>query len=200
MNEKRILGEIFALKVADGRATQKALCARLGEDAGQVEKAVSALRARRLVEGSPRGLRLTDKGRAKVKVVFIGGSFELIHPGHLHTILQAKNLGDVLVAVVARDTTIRRRKHREPITTENERLNLLSSLRAVDAAMLGVEGDIYVTLEKVKPDVVALGYDQYHAEEEIAKEAARRGMRLRVFRLRPATTIIKTSKIIEALS
>jgi cytidyltransferase-like protein len=200
MRDKRIIGEIFALRLAVGRATQKALGDRLGEDASQIAKAISSLRSRRLVEGSSRDLRLTDAGRAKVKVVFMGGSFELIHPGHLHTILQSKRLGDVLVAVLARDSTIRKRKHREPITTEAERLNLLSSLRAVDAAILGVEGDIYVTLERVSPDVVALGYDQYHAEEEISREAARRGMRLKVVRLQPATRIIKTSKIIEALS
>lgn len=183
----------------EGRAASKALTAKLGCDAAETAKKLSELRSRGLVEGSASRLRLTKKGRAKVRVVFIGGGFEVIHPGHLYTILRAKRLGDVLVAVLARDSTIRRRKGREPVSTEEERLALLSSLRAVDAAVLGVEGDIYTTLERVSPDVVALGYDQYHGEKEIVREAERRGMRVRVVRLKPAATDVKTSRILEEL-
>ena len=76
---------------------------------------------------------------------------------------------------------------------------LMSSLRVVDAAILGVEGDIYTTLERVSPDVVALGYDQYHGVKEIVREAARRGMRISVVRLKPAATDVKTSKLLEEL-
>jgi cytidyltransferase-like protein len=129
-------------------------------------------------------------------VVFIGGGFEVIHLGHLYTIEKAKALGDVLIVSVARDSTIRKRKKREPVAKEEERVKLLSSMRQVDAAILGVEGDIYETLEKVAPDVVALGYDQYHMETEVAKEAARRGMKIRVVRLDSPYPNVKTSSLL----
>ncbi len=154
------------------------------------------MKAEGLVEGRTSRPKLTAKGRRKIKVVFMGGSFEIIHTGHLYTIAQAKKLGDVLVVVVARDSTIMKRKGREPISSEQDRLALLTSLRAVDAAILGVEGNIYDSLERVKPDVVALGYDQYHAEADIAREAGRRGMHLKVVRLGALSPGVKTSKIL----
>jgi len=72
----------------------------------------------------------------------------------------------------------------------------VSSLRSVDLALLGVEGDIYTTLERVKPDIVALGYDQYHLEEDIEKEAQSRGLNLRVVRLDSPFPKIKTSALL----
>jgi cytidyltransferase-like protein len=200
LKEKRVLGAVLALRLTLAKATRKAIAARLGEDEAELARTVSSLRARGLLEGRNSDLRLTAEGRARLKVIFIGGGFEVIHPGHLHTILQAKRLGDVLVVVVARDSTIRRRKQREPISNEQERLELISSLRPVDAATLGVEGNIYETLERVGPDIVALGYDQYHQEAEIQREAERRGMKLRVVRLTRADTDVKTSKLIAELS
>ncbi|MDV3293100.1 MAG: adenylyltransferase/cytidyltransferase family protein [Nitrososphaerales archaeon] len=199
MNDRRILGEIFSLTLTN-TASSSELAKRTGEGTKNVARRLSSLKAKGLVERHGSRLRLTEKGRKRVKVVFIGGSFELIHPGHLHTIVQAKKLGDVLVVVVARDSTIRRRKGREPISSEKDRLSLLASVRAVDAAILGVEGNIYESLERVKPDVVALGYDQYHAEGEIEREAERRGMRLKVVRLGAISPEIKTSKILADLA
>ncbi|MDG7011506.1 MAG: cytidyltransferase, partial [Nitrososphaerota archaeon] len=105
--------------------------------------------------------------------------------------------GDALVVSVARDSTIRKRKNREPLVGEGDRARLLSALRYVDAAVLGVEGDIYLTLERTGPDVVALGYDQYHMEEEIAREAAQRGMKLKVVRLDSPYPDIKTSRLLK---
>jgi len=195
LRDKRVLGEIYSLQL-NGRASLKELSKRLAEDSEGLAKRISSLRRASLVEGSAQRPRLTARGRKKIKVVFIGGGFEIIHPGHLYTIEQAKKLGDVLVVVVARDSTIRRRKQRDPITPEQERLALLSSLRPVDAAILGVEGNIYESLSRVKPDVVALGYDQQHAEAEIEKEGKKRGIRLKVVRLEAMTPDLKTSKIL----
>jgi FAD synthetase len=200
LRDKRVLAAVFAQNVIGGKASERALASRLDENPADVARAVSSLKARGLLSGGRGGLRLTSKGRAKLKVVFMGGGFEVIHPGHLHTIEQAKALGDVLVMIIARDSTIRRRKNREPISSEKERLALVSSLKPVDATMLGVEGVIYDTLEKVRPDVVALGYDQYHAEEDVEGEALKRGMKLKVVRLSPADTPVKTTKLIAEFS
>jgi cytidyltransferase-like protein len=187
---------VFALKLAGGEATVKSMSERteLGQDC--VNSNAERLRRKGLLKREGSRLSLTEKGRKSIKVVFIGGGFEIIHPGHIYTIEQARKLGDVLVVVVARDSTIRRRKGREPVASEPERMRLLSSLRQVDASILGVEGDIYLTLEKVRPDIVALGYDQHHAESEILREGARRGMDLKVVRLDVHRPEIKTSRLL----
>ncbi len=196
MNYKKLLGTVFALELTTGKATQSEVVARTGLDLGAAESELERLVKDGLLKKEGRSFRLTEKGRVSIGVVFIGGGFEIIHPGHIYTIEEAKRLGDVLVVVVARDSTIRRRKRREPVASEAERVRLLGSLRQVDAAILGVEGDIYETLERVKPDIVALGYDQHHAESEILREAERRGMKVKVVRLDSPHPGIKTSKLL----
>lgn len=195
MKEKKLLCEVFCAALTN-RHDGKAIASRLGESDMAVERELASLRKKGLVAGSKSRPRLTDKGRSRIKVVFTGGGYEIIHPGHLYTIEEAKKLGDVLVLVLARNTTIRKRKGREPVASETDRLALMSSLRQVDAAILGSEGSIYETLERVKPDVVALGYDQHHVEAEIVSEAKKRGMRVKVVRLSALDVDIKTSKIL----
>ena len=180
---------------ADPRALALTLGLRPEEAEDEVKRAVGLGLAKQVGGGAA----LTGKGRRSIRVVFIGGGFEVIHYGHVYTLSRAKSLGDVLVVSVARDSTIRRRKNREPLVGEQDRVKLLSALKDVDAAILGVEGDIYVTLERVKPDLVALGYDQYHLEDEVKKEAARRGMELEVVRLDSPYPHIKTSRILKEL-
>ncbi len=87
-----------------------------------------------------------------------------------------------MVVVVARDSTVRRMKH-DPITSEEMRRDLVESLKPVDEAILGHEGDIYKTVEKVKPDVIALGWDQPFDPEEVEKECRNRGVEAKVVRL-----------------
>jgi cytidyltransferase-like protein len=199
MDNKHTLAALFSMGVKGEKADAGALAKRLGLKPEEARKEIEALKSAGMVELVGRSARLTSKGRSSVRVVFIGGGFELIHYGHVHTISKAKRLGDVLVVSVARDSTIRKRKGREPLISEGDRVRLLSSLREVDAAILGVEGDIYVTLQKVKPDIVALGYDQYHMEDEVRREANKRGMKLRVVRLDSPYPHIKTTKILKEL-
>jgi len=194
LNEKKLLGEVFSANLT--RRSPRGIAKRLGLSAAEFEQQLDLLRKKGLIAGSSSKPRLTGKGRRRIKVVFTGGSFEIVHPGHLYTIEQARKLGDVLVLVLARSSTIRKRKGREPVTQEADRLALTSSLRQVDAAILGVKGSIYETMEKVNPDVVALGYDQHHAEIEIRREARKRGMRRRVVRLDALDFDVKTSKIL----
>lgn len=179
---------------------ERATAAKVGERLGVGAKLAGTWLKESASKGEVRlvggGASLTPRGRRSLNVVFIGGGFEVIHRGHLYTIARARELGDVLVVSVARDSTIRKRKNREPLADERERAAMLSSLRQVDAAILGVEGDIYETLEKVKPDVVALGYDQYHIEAEVSKEAVRRGMKLKVVRLDSPYPRMKTSALL----
>ena len=196
MDKKRMLGAVYSLGLKGRGATAGAIAEQLGVDEADAEKELGELVESGYLRSQRGRAVLTRKGRKSIKVVFIGGGFEVIHQGHLYTIDRAKGLGDVLVVSVARDSTIRRRKKREPVANEKERVRLLASLRQVDAAILGVEGDIYETLERVRPDVVALGYDQYHLESEVAKEAAKRGIRLGVVRLDSPYPKVKTSALL----
>ena len=96
------------------------------------------------------------------------GVFDLLHAGHLHYIEQAKSLGEHLTVVVAHDDTVRLRKH-EPVTGQELRCRMVQGLKPVDEAIIGNSPDvpIFDILPIVNPDIIALGYDQEHAEEKI---------------------------------
>jgi FAD synthetase len=200
MNTKPVLAAIFAMGIKGEKADASALAHRFGLRVEEAKTEMRRLAKQGLLKIDNEGAVLTPKGRKSIKVVFIGGGFEVIHYGHVYTINKAKSLGDILVVSVARDSRIRQRKKREPLVSERDRVELLSSLRQVDAAVLGVEGDIYVTLQKVGPDIVALGYDQHHLEDEIRREAAKRGLRVDVVRLDSPYPNIKTSRLLEEFS
>jgi FAD synthetase len=127
---------------------------------------------------------LTFIGRDALKVVLVGGVFDLIHPGHIHTLKAAKAQGDVLVVVVAKTSTaIKLKKDRKIYHDEKLRRELVSSLSFVDLAVIGKEGTLYDTVEYVKPDIIALGYDQAHSEKDISENCQKRNLHLRVIRL-----------------
>jgi FAD synthetase len=114
--------------------------------------------------------------------VMATGTFDLLHIGHIYYLKEAKKLGDKLVVVVACDATVRRLKH-EPVTTEQMRLNLIKELRVVDDAVMGDEDDMYKIVEKIQPDIIALGYDQIHDEQSLKQQLEKRKMRARIVRL-----------------
>ncbi|DAC27438.1 MAG TPA: FAD synthase [Candidatus Thalassarchaeaceae archaeon] len=104
------------------------------------------------------------------------GVFDLLHAGHLHYLEQAKALGDYLTVVIAHDDTVRKRKH-EPVTGSDLRCRLVAGLKPVDEAIVGNHPNtpMYDILDIVKPDIIALGYDQEHAEERIRKDLLEQG-------------------------
>lgn len=140
---------------------------------------------------------ITAKGRKEIIVVMAGGSFDIIHPGHIETLEQARSLGDSLVVSVARDATFRKNKKREPQHNEALRQKLVSSLRVVDAAVLGSENDILETAVMLKPDIVALGYDQTHSEASIRDELLKRGLSVNVVRLKSSIPDVKTTSLLK---
>jgi cytidyltransferase-like protein len=144
--------------------------------------------------------KLTFFGRGLLKVVLIGGVFDIVHPGHIHTLKDAKSQGDVLVVVVARSSTaLRINKQRKIYHDENLRKELVSSIRYVDYAIIGREGTLYDTVDFVKPDIIALGYDQVHTEKEIAVNCAKRGINTRIIRLNTPIPGSKSTQIKEEL-
>lgn len=194
--ETKILAKIYAAKFQDNPIDF--LSSALETDWQDLSSDLEQLRAKNLVifeNGVP---SLTPSGRAKIKVVMAGGAFDIIHPGHLETLEQAKSLGDALIVSVARDATFRRNKKREPQHDEALRRKLVSSLKIVDAAVLGSEKDILGTAEMIRPDIVAIGYDQTHDENSIKSELAKRGVNVEVVRLQSTIPEIKTSSILKA--
>jgi FAD synthetase len=110
-----------------------------------------------------------------MKVMTVG-VFDLLHAGHLHYLEQAKSLGAHLTVVVAHDDTVRIRKH-EPVTNHDLRRRMVEGLKPVDEAIVGNSPDvsIFEILPIVNPDVIALGYDQEHAEDSIKQKLAQLG-------------------------
>ena len=102
-----------------------------------------------------------------VRVMAVG-VFDLLHAGHLHYLEQAKSLGTELVVVVAHDDTVRSQKH-EPVTSQELRCRMVKGLKPVDDAIVGNSPGtpIFDILNVVKPNVIALGYDQKHSIDSI---------------------------------
>ena len=138
---------------------------------------------------------LTDIGRSSIRVVLAGGVFDIIHPGHIHTLRAAKALGNVLIVVVATDQTALKMKNRIPLHTMELRRDLVKSLTVVDYAMVGYEGDIFKTVELVRPDIIALGYDQVHQEKFITDGCKKIDVSVTIARLQSPIPDIKSSKI-----
>jgi len=110
------------------------------------------------------------------------GTFDILHMGHIYYLKEAKKLGDQLIVVVACDETVRNLKH-EPITSEQLRLGLIKELAVVDDAYLGKKDDMYAIVEEIKPDIIALGFDQIHNKDELQKELKKRKLHTKIVRL-----------------
>jgi FAD synthetase len=123
----------------------------------------------------------------KQRVVLASGVFDLLHLGHVRFLEDAKKAGGVnakLVVIVARDSTAEKLKGRKPIMSEDQRRALVESLKVVDEAVLGYEGlEIGEVIEKIHPDVIALGYDQADMEAEVKDYLAKHHMTVSVVRV-----------------
>ena len=109
----------------------------------------------------------------KKKIVLASGTFDLLHLGHVRFLEEAKKAGGKdaeLVVIVARDSTVKARKGKKPIMPEDQRRALVESLKVVDEAILGWEDfSIDKVIERIKPDVIAVGHDQDGIENEVLK-------------------------------
>ena len=138
---------------------------------------------------------LTERGRNALRIVLAGGVFDIIHPGHIHTLNAAKKLGDVLVVVVATDNTAVKMKKRRPLHTQDQRQELVNSLSMVDLCLIGHEEDMFKTVNHVKPQIIALGYDQAHQEKFITEGCKKIKLDAKVARLQSPIPESSSSKI-----
>ena len=112
------------------------------------------------------------------------GVFDIIHSGHAHFFNAAKEHGDELVVIIANDDTVRKMKG-EPILSAEMRAEVVSHMKPVDRAVIGRTGDMLdIIVEEIKPDVIALGYDQrLFTTSELEDKLLDRGMKIKVVRL-----------------
>jgi cytidyltransferase-like protein len=147
----------------------------------QINSKIDELISKQLVNDDKN--TLTEKGMNSLHIVLAGGVFDIIHPGHISTLNAAKALGDVLVVVVATDSTAIKMKKKKPLHTQDQRKELVNSLTMVDLCLIGHEGDMFKTVNQVRPQTIALGYDQTHQEKFITEGCKRINLDAKVARL-----------------
>ena len=131
-----------------------------------------------------------------MKKIATFGVFDLIHTGHVKFLEECKKIAkdSKLTVVIARDSTVIKEKGKKPVMSEEQRKHIVQSLKLVDLAILGNEGfDKLKIVEKIKPDIIVLGYDQPWEEKKIKKELEKRGLKIQVLRLKKYDDVSSTS-------
>jgi len=125
--------------------------------------------------------------KRKKKVVLASGVFDLLHLGHVRFLEEAKKAGGPnaeLIVIVARDSTVEKRKNRKPVIPEKQRRALVESLKVVDDAFLGYEDfSVNNVVEKLKPDVIAVGHDQEGMERAVRNCVEKKGLNISVVKI-----------------
>ncbi|MBU0460122.1 MAG: adenylyltransferase/cytidyltransferase family protein [Nanoarchaeota archaeon] len=124
-----------------------------------------------------------EKGLEKSKIfqrkVICFGTFDVLHLGHLNYFQQAKEFGDYLIVVVARDCNLKKKV----LFSEDERLELVKNIKIVDEAVLGNEEDFFKVIIEKQPAVVCLGYDHSIKEDELRTGLTKRGLQPEIKRM-----------------
>lgn len=123
----------------------------------------------------------------KRKAVLASGTFDLLHMGHVKYLEEAKKAGGKnaeLIVIVARDKTVEKRKGAKPVVPEDHRRALVEALKVVDEAILGFEDfSMDKVIEKIEPDIIAVGHDQNKIAERVRKVIARKGLDIKVVKI-----------------
>jgi FAD synthetase len=129
------------------------------------------------------------------------GTFDILHPGHVHYLSDAAAMGDRLHVIVARSANVTHKPG--PILSGNQRRAMVDALAVVDEALLGHPEDIFVPIERIDPDIIALGYDQHHDEEGLQQALRDRGIDCEIRRASPheadADVLCSTGRIIDRI-
>lgn len=134
------------------------------------------------------------------KKVMVFGTFDVFHAGHEHFLREAKQLGDYLIVVIARNNTVKKVKGDYPEHSERERMNFIKKSDLADKVVLGNEDNKYRVIIKYKPDIIALGYDQFVFTYKLNKMIIDENMDTEIIRLKAykpeiyKSTLIKTNE------
>jgi FAD synthetase len=118
------------------------------------------------------------------QIVMAFGTFDYFHAGHENYLKQAAALGDELIVVVARDDTVKRVKSRAPMYNERKRLRDVSKCSDVTKAVLGYPDDKYKVIKKYKPQILALGYDQFVFTYGLKQMFIKEGLNIKIVRMK----------------
>jgi FAD synthetase len=128
----------------------------------------------------------TEAMKKRRKVVLASGTFDLLHMGHVKYLEEAKKAGGEnakLIVIVARDKTAKKRKGTKPIVSEDHRRALVEALQVVDEAILGFEDfDMEKVIEKIRPDIIAVGHDQNSIIKQVQEVVVRKGLNVEIAR------------------
>ncbi len=123
-----------------------------------------------------------------MKKILVFGSFDLIHPGHIYFLKKAATLGDYLILCLTRDTIYKKQKNHPPLFKEKERQKILESLKYINKVILG-DNDLkkianYNIIKKIKPDIIALGYDQNINYQKLRQINEKIKKEIKIFKIR----------------
>ena len=130
------------------------------------------------------------------------GTFEILHPGHLHYLHDAADRGDELHVIVARRRNVTHKP--PPVLPDRQRRDVIAALDVVDRSHLGHPEDILQPVGEIAPDVVVLGHDQHHEVESVETALRERGIGAEVVRAsarepRYHGELLSTARIREAV-
>ena len=192
--EKKILCRIF-LNNLEKKRTVRNIQQYLDIEKKELDRIINNLISKQLVKKIKTSYILTEKGRKNIKVVFTGGVYDIIHPGHIHTLKNSKQEGDLLIVSIARDNRVIKIKGRKPINNEKMRTILVSAIRYVDFTVLGSKGDIFGIVKKIKPNVITIGYDQTHQINELKKRVKINNLNIKIKKLDSPIPHVKSSDL-----
>ncbi len=132
----------------------------------------------------------------KTKTVLCFGTFDILHPGHLHYFKQAKKHGDKLIVVIARDSTCKK-IGKKNIFSEQERKKIVESLEIVDEAVLGHTDNHFRIIKELDPDIICLGYDHNISEEKLRAKLIELGVKAKIKRISAYLTDTYKSSLIK---
>lgn len=133
-----------------------------------------------------------------MKTVLLFGTFDVLHAGHLNVFKQARKLGDKVVVIVGRDVNVKKIKGHSPLNSETDRLELLKHIDLIDEVMLGAKNNVYELIKKIKPTVIALGYDQQAFTEKLQDKLVAFKLKTKIVRLKPHRATTKKSSKLKA--
>jgi FAD synthetase len=129
------------------------------------------------------------------------GTFDILHPGHVHYLTDAASMGDRLHVIIARARNVTHKPG--PVLSDGQRKRMVAALAVVDEVHLGHPEDIFVPIERIDPDVIALGYDQHHDEERLQSALRDRGVDCEIRRASaresPDDELSSTGRIIDRI-
>lgn len=196
---KKFLKAAYLLTLENGSFDLETFSEKIMRTKEEGKALISVLVCLNMVESIPRSkdlYKITSGGKNNLKLVLLGGVFDIMHLGHIETIKSAKKLGDMLLVVVASDETVKSSKGREPLNSQQNRAELLSHFNVVDIVHKGnIDPSKFLDVViDYQVDVIALGYDQSSMETMLHDLLNEHGLKdIAVIRLKTSVPNEKSS-------